>query len=67
MAFKPWYIRAAEIQSAEERTEFIKGVFGVPTQGSPAGRAAAGIAGLVLGYGLGSSVSKAIRDKKRRG
>lgn len=66
MAFTPWYIRAAEIQSAEERTEFIKGVFGMPTQGSPATRAAAGIAGLVLGYGIGSAIGDAVKKRRRR-
>ena len=30
MAWKPWYERMADFDSAQEREEFLKGVFGPP-------------------------------------
>jgi hypothetical protein len=56
MAYKPWYVRAAEIDSADERDEFIRGVFG-PAKSSPAA-AALTLASFVAGWGLGSSIAK---------
>lgn len=30
MAWKPWYERMADMDTAEERDEFLRGVFGPP-------------------------------------
>lgn len=51
MAWKPWYERMAEIDSAEERADFIRGVFGPPPM---SGKQAAGMAltALLVGWGV---------------
>lgn len=51
MAWKPWYERMAEIDSAEERADFIRGVFGPPPL---SGKQAAGMAlsALLVGWGV---------------
>lgn len=54
MAWKPWYQRMAEIESATEREEFAKGLFGFrPKERRPI------VAALVAGYVGGSIASKA--------
>lgn len=58
MAWKPWYVQAAEINSAEERTEFIRGVFGPAKSTSGVGTAAVTIASFMAGWGIGSAIAK---------
>jgi len=57
MAWKPWYDRMAEMDSAEEREEFLKGVFGPPPI---KGKQAAGIVmtGLLAGWGAGKILKR---------
>lgn len=51
MAWKPWYERMAEIESAEERYEFTKGVFGfAPTRKRDTTSA---LVALMAGFGIG--------------
>lgn len=51
MAWKPWWDQLAEIHSANEREEFIRGVAGFPgpRPGKVAGLA---LSGLLIGWGL---------------
>jgi hypothetical protein len=58
MAWKPWYIQAAEFNSADERTEFIRGVFGPAKSTSGPGTAAITIASFLAGWGIGSTLTK---------
>lgn len=58
MAWKPWYERMAEIDSAEEREEFIRGVFGPAQSTSTAAKAGAVLGGLLVGWGIGKAVQK---------
>ena len=46
MAWKPWYERVAEMDSAREQEQFIKGVFGDPNPAS--GKKLAGMAAMTL-------------------
>lgn len=57
MAWKPWYERMAEMDSAEEREEFLKGVFGPPPI---TGKKAAGMAltALMVGWGTGKILKR---------
>lgn len=51
MAWKPWYERMADMDSAEEREEFLKGVFGpAPMKGSQVANMA--LTTLLVGYGV---------------
>lgn len=59
MAWKPWYDRVAEMDSAQEREEFIKGVFGTPSPVS--GKKLAGMAAMTLIVG-----AWAVKKPKRR-
>lgn len=54
MAYKPWYERIVEIDSAEEREEFLRGVFGggLHKQKSNVGPA---LASLLAGFAIGFS------------
>lgn len=51
MAWKPWYERMVEIDSAQEREEFVRGVFNAPKPMT--GKQAAGMAltALMVGWG----------------
>lgn len=51
MAWKPWYERVVEIDSAHEREEFLRGVVGYSkaNKGKVAGLA---LSGLLIGWGL---------------
>ena len=64
MAWKPWYVQAAEINSAEERTEFIRGVFGPAKTTSGAGTAAVTIASFLAGWNIGSHIAKKTKKSK---
>lgn len=57
MAWKPWYERMAEMDSADEREEFLKGVFGPPPI---KGKQVAGIAltALMVGWGTGQMLKR---------
>lgn len=58
MAWKPWFERAAEIESAQEREEFIRGaLYGQPTNN---GLRTAGsvLTGLLIGYGIKKAAQK---------
>lgn len=66
MAWKPWYERAAEIDSAEERVEFLKGVFGPSKTTSGAGLAAVTITSFLAGWGIGGLAAKAVTERKKR-
>lgn len=57
MAWRPWYERMAEMDSADEREEFLKGVFAPKPLG---GKQAAGLAMIALLGGYGFS-----KDKKK--
>lgn len=61
MAWKPWYVRAAEMDSAEERVEFIQGVFGPRSTTSGPGSAATFITSFLAGWGIAG----AIKDRKK--
>jgi hypothetical protein len=52
MAWKPWYERLAEIESAQEREEFLRGVLGPSQTKSTAQKAGAVLGGLLLGWGI---------------
>lgn len=57
MAYVPWYQKMAEIHSAKEREEFIRGVFGFrPKERQPI------LTALIAGYVGGKVASK---DKKK--
>jgi hypothetical protein len=61
MAWKPWYVRMAEMDSAEERREFAKGVFN--TNSRPAqNKGVSPLLALMAGFGVGYL---ATRDKKK--
>ena len=66
MAWKPWYLRVSEFDSAEERTEFIKGVFGPQNTTSGPATAAATITAFLAGWGVGSAAAKAVKKRKSR-
>lgn len=55
MAWKPWYERATEMDSEEERVEFIKGVFGPRKTTSGPGAAATFITSFLAGWGIASA------------
>lgn len=59
MAWKPWYERMADLDSAEERDEFIRGVFGGPKP--IGGKQVAGMAltALMVGWGT-NQIIKAV-------
>lgn len=60
MAWKPWYERMAEIDSAEARAEFAAGVFGAPTPKSMTPSQAAGMALVAIMSGIaGAKIAKA--------
>lgn len=52
MAWKPWYERMAEIDSAQEREEFMRGVFGMNTT-SKRDFVGPALISLMAGFGLG--------------
>lgn len=59
MAYKAWYERAAEIENAQEREEFIQGALsGGIGRGSGARAAQAALTGLLIGWGLRAAVKK---------
>lgn len=64
MAYKPWYVQAAEINNQHERDEFIKGVFGFrPKEKHPV--FASLIAGSAVAYAVGAHrVAKKAKKKK---
>ena len=51
MAWKPWYERMAEIESAEERAEFARGVFNAPKPMSGTQVAGMALTALMVGWG----------------
>lgn len=51
MAWRPWYERMAEIDSAEERADFIRGVFGPPSP-STSKKAGMALTALLAGWGV---------------
>lgn len=54
MAYKPWYEQMAEMTSATEREEFMKGMFGFrPKERHPV------LASLVAGYVANQVITKA--------
>lgn len=55
MAWKPWYDRAAEMDSADEQEEFLKGIFSSP---APSAGQTAGLAMIALLSGWGASQLK---------
>jgi hypothetical protein len=59
MAWQPWWDRMAEMHSAQEREEFMKGVAGFPGP-RPGKIAGLALSGLLIGWGL-SGLGK---DKK---
>jgi len=61
MAWRPWYEEMAEMNSAKEREDFARGVFGPPQL---SGKQAAGMAltALLIGWGM-SQVGKGNRQK----
>lgn len=62
MAWKPWYERMVEMDSAEERSEFVRGVFGAPKPMT--GRQAAGMALSALMAGvIGYQIAKPRKKK----
>ena len=66
MAWKPWYERMAEIDSAQEREEFMRGVFGPQNTTSGPATAAATITAFLAGWGVGSAAAKSIKKRKSR-
>jgi len=51
MAYRPWYEKMADIDSANEREEFIRGVFGFrPREKQPI------VAALIAGY-IGGTIA----------
>jgi hypothetical protein len=66
MAWKPWYQRVAEFDSAEERTEFLKGVFGPGKTTSGPGIAAVTITSFLAGWGVGSVIRDAAAKKDKK-
>ena len=60
MAWRPWYEEMAEMNSAKEREDFVRGVFGPPAL---TGKQAAGMALTALLVGWGVSLVKANRKK----
>lgn len=57
MAWKPWYERAAEIENAQEREEFIKGaLYGRAT--NPTRLATSAISGFLVGWGVSTALKK---------
>ncbi len=52
MAWKPWYERMAEIESAQEREEFMRGVFNMGGRSTKSNTGPA-LLGLLAGFGLG--------------
>ena len=59
MAWKPWYERAAEIDNAQEREEFIRGALYGRTKGSGMKVAESVLIGALVGWGV-SSIAKKI-------
>ena len=58
MAWKPWYMEMAEMNSQREREEFMRGVFGFrPRYKRPI------IAGLIAGYSVAKMTTKAKKKK----
>lgn len=59
MAWKPWYERMVEMDTAEEREQFLKGVFNAP---QPSARTAAGnaLTALMATWGV-AKVVKSIK------
>lgn len=58
MAWKPWYERMVDMDSAEEREEFLRGVFGGPkplTSKQTTGIALSALMAGVVGYTVGKS------------
>lgn len=66
MAWKPWYMRVSEFDSSEERTEFIKGVFGPGHTTSGPAAAAATITSFLAGWSIGSAAVKTVKKRKSR-
>ena len=72
MAWKPWYEQAAELSSAKDREEFIKGMWGFrPKEKRPvissliAGTTAAYLAGAVYVGAKAKSKAKTKAKKKK--
>ena len=63
MAYKPWWVQAAEINSQTERDEFVKGVFGQrPKEKQPI--FAAMLLGTGVAYAAGAHRAKKAKKKK---
>lgn len=58
MAWKPWYERLVDIDSAEERTEFVRGVFGGPKPISAKNAATMLSTSLLIGWGINQILKK---------
>jgi hypothetical protein len=58
MAWKPWYERAAEIENAQEREEFIRGALYGQRSGTAAQTAKSVLTGFLIGYGVTQAVKK---------
>lgn len=52
MAWKPWYERAAEIENAQERTEFIRGALYGSNERPGMKAAQSVLVGFLIGYGI---------------
>lgn len=59
--WKPWYEKSAEFDTAQERDDYIRGVFGPPPM-DPAKFAVGAASGYMLGWGL-KNLWKAIRSR----
>ena len=61
MAYKPWYVQAAEIHNQQERDEFVKGVFGFRSENHyPI------LASLIAGSGIAYAVGATRAAKKAK-
>ena len=61
MAYKPWWVQAAEINSQHERDEFVKGVFGQrPKEKQPL------FAALLVGTGVAYAAGARRHAKKAK-
>lgn len=58
MAWKPWYVRMAEMDSAEERREFAKGVFNSNSRPAPDRNKLSPLVAMMAGFGVGYAATK---------
>lgn len=52
MAWKPWYERMVEMDTADEREAFVRGVFGGPKPPSAGVVAGSALTALMVGWGV---------------